>query len=317
MAEPGDSLSPERAAEVWRRAAQLQAQAAQRLEERSRALAIGGASADPHPQDFTLDEVRAAAVEAGIAPEFVALAVAEAGGGMEQPLSPAGESAATAYLGVAHRTVEVVRVVERPAAQVYAAMQRVLVGNPWNLALRDVTGDPLDGGVLVFDIPTYTSTSMGPFAYHALAVDVKQLQVMLRPVPGRAGACELVASAGLTRSVRRNFKTAGWLTGLMGGLGAGGGAGVAAVAGLAGGIIALPVLGGAVALGGVTAVGVRAIYRHSLRKFTELLDQMMRGVDAHARTGGAFTPAPRPPAARDDGGDDGGMSAALITTTIT
>lgn len=314
MTEPEATLSPERAAEVWRRAAQLQAQAAQRLEERSHALAIGRASADPHPQDFSLDEVRAAAVEAGIAPEFVALAVAEAGGGTEQPLSPAGESAATAYLGVAHRTVEVARIVERPAAQVYEAMQRVLVAHPWYLALRDITGDPVDGGILVFDIPAYTSSCMTPFAYHATAVDVKQLQVMLRPVPGRAGACELVVSAALTRSVRRNFKVAGWLTGLMGGLGAGGGAGVAAMMGLAGGMVALPVAGAAVAMGGATAVGIRALYRYSLRNFTELLGRLLQGVDAHARTGGAFTPVPRPPS----GGDDGtGMTATVITTTIT
>lgn len=314
MSDPGESLSPERAAEVWRRAAQLQAQAAQRLEERSRVLAIGGQSADPHPQDFTLDEVRAAALEAGIAPEFVALAVAEAGGGAEQPLSPAGESAATAYLGVAHRTVEVARVVDRPAAQVYEAMQRVLVAHPWYLALRDITGDPMDGGILVFEIPTYTSTAMGSFAYHATAVDVKQLQVMLRPVPGRAGACEIVVSAGLTRSVRRNFKAAGWLTGIMGGLGAGGGAGVAAMMGLAGAMVALPMAGAAVAMGGVTAVGVRALYRYSLRHFTEHLERLLQGVDAHARTAGAFAPVPRPPS----GGDDGtGMMTTMITTTIT
>ena len=76
MTEPHESLSPERAAAVWKRAAQLQAEAAQRLDERSRALAVRGEPDDADPHDFTLDEVRAAALEAGIAPEFVALAVA-------------------------------------------------------------------------------------------------------------------------------------------------------------------------------------------------------------------------------------------------
>ncbi len=313
MTESDDHLSPDRAAAVWRRAAQLQAEAAQRLDERSRALAVRGAPADADPHDYTLDEVRTAALEAGIAPEFVALAVTEMRHGNEEALSPAGDRAATRYLGVAQRSVEITRIIERPAAQVYAAMQRVLPGHPWYLALHDSTGDPLAGGILTFDLPSYTAASTSSLAYHVAVVDVKQMQLMLRPAPGRNGeACEVVASVGLTRSVRRNLKASGWMTGLMGTLGGGAGVGIGVGAGLAGGLLALPAVAGLAVLGGATAAGYRAMYRYSLRRLGEELARMLQGVDAHARTGGGFVPAPRPP--QDDGG---AAMAALFTTTIT
>jgi hypothetical protein len=58
-------MSPEAAAELWRRAAQLQSEAALRLEERSRALGAGPSNG-ADPLAFSVDEVRAAAVEAAL-----------------------------------------------------------------------------------------------------------------------------------------------------------------------------------------------------------------------------------------------------------
>lgn len=318
MTESNQALSPDQAAAVWRRAAQLQAEAAQRLDERSRALAVRGEPAGADPHDFTPDEVRAAALEAGISPEFVALALAEAGAEDEAALSPAGDRAATRYLGVAQRSLEVSRTIERPAAVVYEAMQRVLPGHPWYLGLLDITGDPLAGGILVFDVPQYSAGNMNPFAYHATTVDVKQLQVMLRPVPGRGGeACELVVSSGLTRSVRRNLKAGGWLAGIFGMLGGGAGAGIGAAAGLAGGVLALPVVAGAALIGGAMVGGHRAMYRYSLRKLTAELERLVQGVDAHARTGGGFVPAPRPSSGGGPGDGGAAMTATWIASTMT
>jgi aspartate/methionine/tyrosine aminotransferase len=54
-------LSPDSAAAIWQRAAQLQAEAAQRLEERSRVLSASAGSPNYDPHDFSVDEVRAAA----------------------------------------------------------------------------------------------------------------------------------------------------------------------------------------------------------------------------------------------------------------
>jgi hypothetical protein len=313
MTEPNESLSPERAAAVLQRAAQLQAEAAQRLDERSGALAAAGEPGAAHPHDFTLEEVRAAAAEAGIAAEFVSLAVAESDTIDEVSLSPAGERAATRYFGVSRRTLEMARTVERPAAQVYAAMQRVLPAHPWKLALRDSTGDPLAGGILVFDVPAYGMENTTPFAYHLTTVDIKQLQVMLRPVPGReTQACEIIASAGLVRSVRRNLKTSGWFTGILGTLGGAAGMGIGLGVGLVGGVLALPAAAGVAVLGGATAAGYRALYRHSLRGLTAELERMLQSVDAHARTDGAFA-TPRPGGGPEDGG--AAAMAALINGT--
>ncbi|WP_420130628.1 hypothetical protein [Longimicrobium sp.] len=314
MTEPNESLSPERAAAVLKRAAQLQAEAAQRLDERSSALSVGSESSDAGPHDFTLEEVRAAALEAGIPAEFFSLAVAESGTTDEPSLSPAGDRAATRYFGVSRRTVEVARTVERPVAQVYAAMQRVLPAHPWYLALRDTTGDPLAGGILVFDVPGYGMENTTSFAYHVATVDIKQLQVMLRPVPGREGqACEIIASIGLVRSVRRNLKTSGWVTGALGTLGGFAGTGIGLGVGLAGGLLALPAVAGVAVLGGATAAGYRALYRYSLHRLGEELERLLQGVDAHARTDGAFS-APRPGGGPGDGG---AAAAAVLITTIT
>ena len=71
-------FTADNAAAVWRRAAQLQAEAAQRLEERSRELSAA-ATPDDDAHELTLSDLRAAASDVGIAPEFVALAVAEVG----------------------------------------------------------------------------------------------------------------------------------------------------------------------------------------------------------------------------------------------
>ena len=50
--------------------------------------------------------------------------------------------------------LELSKLVERPVADVYRALQAVLPAQPWQLSLRDVNGAPLAGGSLVFEIPS-------------------------------------------------------------------------------------------------------------------------------------------------------------------
>jgi eukaryotic-like serine/threonine-protein kinase len=316
MTDPDETLAPDRAEAVWRRAAQLQAEAARRLEERSRALARAGDAA-AHPDHFTLEEVRAAAVAAGIDPEFVALAVAEV---WEEPggaLTPRQERAALRWLGTGQRRLEVSRTVDLPAPRVFDAMQRVLPGHPWYLSLRDSSGDPLaGGGILVFDVPGVTEALQSPIASHAMTLELRQLRVMLRPAHGPREACEVVVSAGLGRGLRRNTLAARVVTATLGAMGAGGGAALATAAGVAGPLLALPAAAGLALLGGSAALGYGAAYRHSLRRLTEALERLLQAVDVHARTGGAFFPAPRPPAPGAPDGDGGaGATAALIAST--
>lgn len=297
-------LPEEQAAAVWRRAAQLQAEAAQRLEERSRRQLTVPAGEGAHPEGFRLADVEAAAVEAGIAPEFVKLALAEQEAGGVQ-LSGWSDRAATRLLGVSQRTLEVARTIAAPPAVVFEAMQRVLPAQPYGLALAASLGDdPLNGGVLVFGVPPYNwTTGSGPFVTAMTYVDIKQLRVMLRPIPGESPATEVVVAADLRRGVRTN----GWIGGGLSGV-AGAGGGLVGVAvglkglALAGALVALPALAGVVLAGGVGALGYGALYRWCLRGATEQVEGMLQALEAHVRTRGAFSPPQGAPAAPGSAG---------------
>jgi len=290
MQDDSRYISPEEADAVWQRAARLQAEAARLMEDRSRQLAAGavadeGASADG---GFRVGDVRAAAVEAGIAPEFVALALAESSSpDADGPASPRGDALAGRLLGTDLRSLEVVRAIAGSPAQVYEAMKRVLPAAPFLLTLSDSVGDPMGGGVMVFDVPGITATGVSGFAYNAYAVDVKHLRFVLRRAPVGTG-CELSVGADLRRSVRRN----GVVALVSGGLGVGGGAALGGAAGLGflalGALAVLPAAAGAAALGAVGAFGYGRLYRWYVKKLVADLEKLLRAVDVNARTDGAF-----------------------------
>ena len=172
----------------------------------------------------------------------------------------------------------------------------VLPVAPWLLALRDATGDPLSGGQLVFRIPELMigmdGSSMTPLSYNAYAVDVQQLQFMLRPVAGSEGKrTEVLLRAGLQRSVRRNFRFGSWTARILTVIGGAGGTGIGLVALGFTPLIAVPAIAGAALLGGGAVLGYRNSYRYYLRKFTELLDEMLAAIAVHAKTGGSFAGA--------------------------
>src|SRR5690606_29027988 len=71
-----DRGSDEQARAIWQRASQLQAEAERRGEERARQLPAR-TRGRPDGEGVDLDDVRIAAEEAGISPEFVQIALAE------------------------------------------------------------------------------------------------------------------------------------------------------------------------------------------------------------------------------------------------
>ena len=90
MAPRNDRIPEEAAQAIWRRAAQLQAEAERRMEEKLHRIA------PPPGTDLVSDDgldpnhVRIAGEEAGISPEFVQIALAEAAGvGISTPVRPA------------------------------------------------------------------------------------------------------------------------------------------------------------------------------------------------------------------------------------
>ncbi|HEX8832192.1 MAG TPA: hypothetical protein VF705_13545 [Longimicrobium sp.] len=274
-------LSEARAAAVWQRAAELQAEAAKRSEASATPLHLPTPAED---SGYRVADVRAAAAQAGISAEFVTLALAESEGIDAHGFrGAAGERVATRLLGTSQRSIEVARRIVGEPAAIVDAMKRVLPANPYLLTLSGTVGpDPLDGGVLIFDLPAYNAMASNPFAYNAAMVGIKQLRLMLRSV-GTEGAAP-VTEVSIAVDLRRGVLHGSVVTAGLGGL--------AAAAGGLGGVV----LGGMLALGAVAALpaaagvalGCGAVYRHYVRKLTADLEAILRSMEAHVRTAGLF-----------------------------
>lgn len=310
-----DTLNSDDAMAVWRRAAELQAEAAARLETRmrandTRALAAPHETAADHgagtesatPTDaYRLRDVEAAAIEAGISQRFVALALDElrakpSGQALTPSLSPRRERLTTRLLGTAQRTLSVSRTFRAPARTVLQSLGRTLQGTPWSLALRDTLGGhPLDGGVLVFDLPAMSDSNY-KWTYTRYGVYVPQVRVSLSATPGDPRSCEVTMTIDLRRGLIANI--ASWLT-VASGSSLGGGA-LGLVLGkkmlaLAGAALVGPMLGGAIVLGGATIASVAPIYRWGLRKAEDELSAALAAVDVTMRAFDIFGEASPPP----------------------
>ncbi len=317
----GDVISERDAIAVWQRAAQLQAEAAHRM-ERSISLTApehgGTAKAGEIPTDaFRLSDVEAAAVEAGISRQFVALAMAERtqaaalGGGAVVPFDDRTERRITTMLGATDRSISVSRVIKASPKATLQLIGRIFTASPYHLKVREtVNGHPLDGGILRFEIPnlykamsdgTITGgmigTSHGLIYYTSGVVDLKLLNVTLK-ARGNASQpeCEVVVSGDLRDGQRKNLKGSYWTIGsvttatggvmvpigmkIMGGL--------ALASPLAAGVAVLTALG--------TMIGYRASYRRALRKSREELDKMLMALQQSLENEALFgEPAPAPP----------------------
>lgn len=323
-----DRIIPiERAEAIWLRAAQLQADAATRLEQRSRqGTGLTGITSALPTGGYRLRDVEAAAQEVGIAPEFVALALAE------QPAPNAPAVAATGtrqdrlttrLLGTSERSLSVSRVIRGTPRSVLEAIGRVCPARPYLMSLRDtVGGHPLDGGVLVFSVPNMMKTmvagsteSYTPFTYRMYQLELFQLNVTLRPLPA-GGGCEVTIYGDLRSGLRKNLKADGWIAAAL--AATGGTVGTAAGAtGMALGMLAfLPGVAAAAAMGGGSLLWYRWLYRYALRKATEELEGLLGSVEGVLRSQSVFGVMPpmdqgpvyRPPS--DDGGM-GGVIAAI------
>jgi hypothetical protein len=253
-------------------------------------------------EGYRLAHVRQAASEAGIAPEFVELALAEAGGASGEQRRT--DSWADRFLGRGPRSLVATRRFDHPAHEVYASMQRVLAR--YRLSLMDSRGgEPLDGGVLVFELPSvgFESTEAILTDLYTWA-DVRELHVRLQPLD--EGRCEVTLSAPVGYARRLSLGVGGAAAGVVGVVGALAAAALAMPLIVAAG---LGVVGEAAALataaavglgvGGGTGVrGMRALYRWGQRRGASALERLLQALGVDLRTGGAFQPpsaAPRLP----------------------
>ena len=316
-------MSETEAEAVWRRAAQLQAEAAQRLEAQARRHQLPAArSADvlAPTQGYRVRDVEAAALEVGISRQFVAVALAEAqasqGEGKapkSEPLADWQERVARRVLGSSQRSMSESRVVRAAPRRALQAAGRVLQGHPYNLELRETLGaHPLDGGVLVFDLPAYTGMETGGYKWMwtRYGVYANQLRVTLRPLPSEPAACEVTLHLDLRRGVKGNL----WgLLGASGGMAAGGGAagvaiGVKALA-LGGAAVLIPGALAAIVVGAGSAAGWAGMYRWGMRRAALELQRALAAIDNDVRAeelfGAPVTRAVQP--ARASWGDVVGM----------
>ncbi|MBK8005576.1 MAG: serine/threonine protein kinase [Gemmatimonadetes bacterium] len=318
-----DRVVPEDQAQaIWLRAAQLQAEAASRLQLRSQEGGLIGLSQSLPTGGYRLKDVEQAAAEVGIAPEFVALALAEQPGdsapGKAVVVGGTREDRRiTRLLGTEKRSFSVSRLIKSSPKLTLEAIGRVFTARPYLLRLRDtVGGHPFSGGVLVFDVPNImkgglasagTLESYTSFTYRMYQLELFQLNVTMRPVSGAGGtSTEVTIYGDLRPGLRKNLVANYWIAGALGASGAAIGGGVSLAALGLGALAALPALGGAALFGGLSLAGYRLLYPYALRKAEEELEGMMAAIESNIRSvqvfGAAPVPEPPPPVIQLDGG---------------
>jgi hypothetical protein len=285
-------LSEEMAARLWKRAAELQSEAARRVEATS-LLETAADDSEPDTAGYALGHVRQAAEEAGIAGEFVDAALAEVTA--HNVVGPHEDSVldklAETFVGSGPEFVEVRRVVAATPADVYQTMQGSFPAPPYNLSLRDIQGDVLGGGVMIFDVPRVTGLQYTNFEYEMSWASLKQILVSLHPVGD--DSCEVVMRSSV-RSYRRIGGGMGvalsGVTGFGGGLfgvALGFASGTALGLGTAG---LVPLVGGLAVLGGgtlrrVSRVPFRKLFAYGLRRGQKALEGLLSALNVSVIAG--------------------------------
>jgi len=295
-----ERLSEEMAARLWQRATELQSEAARRAEKTS-LLASEAEVSGPDTDGYALDHVRQAAEDAGISGEYVDAALAEVsaqGAGGHDTNSVLDRVAKRLLGGRPPEFLDARRVLAATPDAVYETMQRMFPNPPYNLALRDIQGDVLDGGILIFDVSPVTALKYTSFEYEMSYPGIKQIMVSLHPVG--EGSCEVVVRCPLQAGRRIAGGIFGGLTGVagVGGLVGGLSLGVAIGTGLGLGALGLVPLVGGMALAGGGGLGgtsrflFRKLYRYSLVRGTNAIDGLLSTLNVSVMSdwGGAGRP---------------------------
>lgn len=326
----GAILTNDEAMLVWRRAAELQAEAAARLEARMRveteahqrvpgvkrvsdgrilsapAMAISDAPVTDHdsaagnpaappplPTDaYRLRDVEAAAAEVGISQQYVALALAElhkSPQALQREQAPATffERFSTSLFRSSQRILSVSRVYHNSPRIILQALGRTLQSAPFSLTLGDTLGGhPLDGGVLVFDIP---KQNLGESNYKWMwtrnGLYAKVVRVTLASVPGDSRKTEVTLQVDMRNGLVANLAGMAAGSGVVGGVGALAGLIVAKKALLLAGAAVLGPVGVGAALGGMGALTFAApLYRWQVRKSTTELNAALAAIETSMRT---------------------------------
>ena len=290
-------VSTDQARAIWSRAAQLQAEATSRLQARYREPQSGSEPTALSTDGYRLQDVERAAEEAGIGAEFVAMAIAERPTASAQPsanLTEQEDRVMSRMLGTRDRSLACSRVIQATPAMVLEAIGRVFPALPYELKLRDtVGGHPLDGGILVFNVPMLRSIvvafdgARGLFSHRMTQLELEQLHVALKPLGSPVSACEVTISGDLRRGLRKAWTVDKWISGLAGSVGAAAGAGLGLTVAL-GPLAAAVALGGAAVAGGLSLAGCRWGYVYALRNARTELEQMLAALEGDLHAASVF-----------------------------
>jgi len=297
-----DFLSEEEATRLWKRAAEIQAEASRQAElaaANEAARELGSGDTPGGPDGYALTHVRAAAVEAGIGDEFVAAALSDlraeqaAGGGSR------GARLARRLIGNPDAAITVSRVINAPTAKVLQAMESVMPGEPFGLVLRDRRGNPAAGGLLLFDIPgsSMTGVQQPGFLGQASIADLREIYASLRPMGETA--CELTLRGPIAWAFGFTSGIATVVTGAGGGIGFAVGSTLAAVLGGAAATMGMGAAAAVIAgvmvvsgIGGGAGLGhfaFRKIYQYGLGRGETALENVLSAVAVEAEGGWGFS----------------------------
>lgn len=310
-------LSEEEARRLWRRAAELQAEAAHRLESAAdRGSGEGSRDDADRAAGYALADVRAAAREAGIDEAYLGRALAELDATAGLVEAGGGGGLAERFLGASADALVVSHLYDASPTTVYEALRKVMPRPPYELEVVESRGHPLEGGSLTLEVPAHwTSRQAGDFSYEVRGwADIKEIHLTLRPSHEAGEGCEVMLVCPLGRSKRINLWVGGGLTAVGGGVVGLMGLGLLAQA-AAGGLALLMtvltvawVVGAPIGLGYAGMLGYRAIYAHALERARKALVRLLDSVAVEAGLegipGGTAFP-PLPPAPRSPGEDAG------------
>ncbi|MCA2990151.1 serine/threonine-protein kinase [Gemmatimonas sp.] len=327
-ASPAGVLSEDEARLVWQRAAQLQAEAAHRMErhaalEGARVARSGSnrptddrrpsSSADvPLPDEsYRVRDVEAAAVEAGISRQYVAIALAElrAGGtstALATPVSDRDDRRMTRLLGTTDRAISVSRVIPASPKATLQALGAVFTSAPHQFTLQDtINGHPLDGGIMRFKVPRLLEAYANPFVgfasekqlrFRLEQIELFDVNVTLHPRGTAATpACEVVLTGDLRAGLARNVALDLVLMAMTGvfaflgtavGLGATLGVPVLSAAPLIAGA------GAAVLAGAAEGAWYRWLFRRALKGTMDELQQLLQQIERQLAQQALFSGEP-------------------------
>jgi hypothetical protein len=298
-------LTEDQAAALWKRAAMLQSEALQQAESARReeaGKALSPASRTGPDEGYALEHVRAAGIEAGISEEFLEAALTDmrAATAME-PKRRVGRLVRS-FIGDPPEVVTLRRLIDAPPEAVLRSMEELLPMAPYNLTLVDRTGDPLNGGVLTFNIEGagWIAATTDTFTGTASGADFRQVLATLRVV-GEGDSCEVTLHApvawaqGVNAAIGAGMVSfvgaGGFFLGSVGGSVLAGalvasGVGVAVAAAAA----AASAVGGTLVAAVAGTAGFQKLYEYSLSKGRKGLEGMIAALALKAQGGWGLTP---------------------------